>query len=204
MNSIQDARKIYEQRLGRKDLFIEQKTTFEKSLTKSSDLYNKTVKARVVVQTVARKTQEKIEYYISNLVTMALASVFPEPYEFQLRFIERRNNSEADFIFMKNRNEIDDILNSGGGGVADIANFALILSLWTLKKTRETFVMDEPDKFLHNPEYQSKASEMMKTLCNKLRIQLIIVSDQPNIIAAADKVIRISYKDGSSFVEGSN
>jgi DNA repair exonuclease SbcCD ATPase subunit len=201
ITDISQARKIYEQKLGRRSLFIEQREKAIRDWNTANSTLEKTIKARTIVQTVARATQEKIEFHISNLVTMALAAVFPEPYEFKLSFVERRNASEADLIFSKNGNEISDILAYGGGGIADVANFALIISLWALKKTRPTFITDEPLKFLHSPIYQEKASIMMKMLCDKLGIQLVIVSDQQNIIAAADKIIRIGCKDGVSFVE---
>jgi hypothetical protein len=201
ITSIQDARKIYEQRIGSRDTYAKQKAEKEQELVLANQKYENVIKARAVVQAVAKETQQSIEIHISNLVTMALASVFPEPYEFKLEFVERRNSTEADRVFLKNDNRIDDILNFGGGGVADVANFALIISLWALKKTRPIFINDEPDKFLHNIAYQERASAMMKMLCEKLSIQMIIVSDQQNIIAAADKVIRIGCKDGISFVE---
>lgn len=201
INTIQEARKIYEQRLGRQSLLEEQKNELAQQLTKTKAELERTRQAHAVVQQVAGTTQKKIEFHISNLVTMALASVFPEPYEFQLRFVERRNSMETDLIFLKGENEINDILSFGGGGVADVSNFALILSLWALKKTRPTFILDEPDKFLHNQEYQSKASAMMKMLCQELGIQIIIVSDQDGIKDAADNVITIEMKNGVSLIK---
>lgn len=196
--NIAEARQVYQQRVGQLALVQDQKAELEATLTLTQKRLDNVIKARAVVQIVAKATQEKIQVYISNLVTTALAGVFPEPYEFELRFVERRNTTEADLIFKKNGGEIDDILSYGGGGVADVANFALIISLWGLNKTRSTFISDEPDKFLHSPALQTRFSEMMKMLCDKLGIQLIIVSDQANIITAADKVIRISCKNGLS------
>jgi len=203
INSIQEARKIYGQRLIRRDLFEEGKTELQSCLCSLKKRHENVVKARAVVQEVAKETQQKIEYDISNLVTMALAYVFPEPWEFKLRFVERRNVTEADFIFSKGENEVDDILESGGGGVADIANLAIMVSLYALKKTRPVFINDEPDKFLHNPAYQERASELIKMLCKEFNVQFIIVSDQQNIIAAADKVIRVAIKNGESYIEES-
>lgn len=201
VNDIAEARSAYEQKVGRRSLFIEQQSQYERDLALTQHQLDNVIKARVVVQAVAKATQEKIEVYISNLVTTALASVFPEPYEFQIRFIEKRNATEAELIFAKKGNEINDILDFGGGGVADVADFALRISLWALKKTRPTFIFDEPDKFLHSPAYQERASEMMKTLCERLGIQIIMVSDQPSIKAAADKVITIENKNGESYVQ---
>lgn len=201
ITSLSQMRQATERSIGRRDHLIESRIDLKKELDSKKKLLEDTIKARSIVQIVAKATQENIEFHISKLVSMALASVFPEPYEFQIRFVERRNTTEADLIFLKNDNETDDILNTGGGGVADIASFALRVALWSLKKTSPTFILDEPDKFLHNPMYQRKASEMMKELCDKLCIQIIMISDQQNIIDAADKIIKVTNEKGVSKVE---
>lgn len=202
VSSIKEARTIYEQRVGRRETLIEQKAQYEKDLKENKHKLDICIKARKIIQIVAKNTQQKIEFHISNLVTLALASVFPEPWEFSLRFEERRNGTEADKIFSKFGKEVDDILESGGGGVADVANLAFIPSLWSLNKTAPIFVQDEPDKFLHSSQYQIRTSYLLKMISERLKVQIIIVSDQPNIIAHADKVIRIGMKKGVSYVKG--
>jgi ABC-type cobalamin/Fe3+-siderophores transport system ATPase subunit len=186
---------------GRRKVFVEEKKKLENKNTVLSKKMDSLLKARSVVQIVAEQTQKKLEYHISNLVSMALASVFPEPYIFQLRFVQKRNKTEAELIFSKNGNETDDILNTGGGGVADIASIALRISLWSIKKTRPTLILDESLKFLHSPEYQEKASQMLKEVSSKLGLQIIMVSDQKNILEYADKVIKIVNYNGISKVE---
>jgi ABC-type cobalamin/Fe3+-siderophores transport system ATPase subunit len=186
---------------GQKDLLIEQKKVIKKALNDEKEYYDLSLKARAIIQIVAESTQKSIEYHISNLVTMALSSVFPEPYEFQLRFTQRRNKTEADLIFIKQGKETDDILNTGGGGVADIASLALRMSLWSIKKTRPVFLLDEPTKFLHNPIYQEKCSEMIKEVSRKLNLQVIMISDQQSIIKSADKVINVENIKGVSKVK---
>lgn len=186
---------------GRRKLFVEEKEKLEKEKIKLSEKMDNLLKARSVVQIVAEQTQKKLEYHISNLVSMALASVFPEPYIFNLRFVQKRNKTEAELVFTKNGNETDDILNSGGGGVADIASIALRISLWSIKKTRPTLILDESLKFLHSPEYQEKASQMLKEVSQKLGLQIIMVSDQRNILEYADKVISVVNKNGTSMIE---
>ena len=51
--------------------------------------------AIIVVQTVAKQTQKELEYNISELVTLAMAGIFDEPYEFELDFVSRRNKTET-------------------------------------------------------------------------------------------------------------
>lgn len=195
----QFSKKLY-QLQGQRDLLVDQQKTAQKNAVAYQQIHFDTLKAREIVSVVAQSTQKAIEIHISNLVSMALASVFPDPYLFELRFVARRNKTEADLIFIKNNNEVSDILENGGGGVADVTAFALRIALWSLKKTRPTIILDEPMKFLHSPIYQNKASEMIKEISNKLGIQFIIVSDQEQIISAADKVINIVNIEGVSKV----
>lgn len=183
---------------GKRNLLQDQKKSAEREQKELEKHYDSVIKARSVIQIVAENTQKSIEYHVSNLVTMALSSVFPDPYEFSLRFVQRRNKTEADLIFSKGKNETDDILNTGGGGVADVASFALKVSLWSIKKNRPVFFLDETFKFLHNPAYQEKASEMIKEVSRKLGLQIIIISDQQNILKEADKVIEIENVNGNS------
>lgn len=186
---------------GKKSLLQNNKKDAENELKRAEKYYDSALKARSVIQIVAENTQKNIEYHVSNLVTMALSSVFPDPYIFSLKFVQRRNKTEADLIFSKGDNETDDILNAGGGGVADVASFALKVSLWSIRKTRPVFLLDESFKFLHNPSYQEKASEMIKEVSRKLNLQVIIVSDQQNILKDADKVIEIENVEGISKIK---
>lgn len=186
---------------GKKALLQKNKEDAEKELKRAEKYYDSALKARSIIQIVAENTQKNIEYHVSNLVTMAMSSVFPDPYTFSLKFVQRRNKTEADLVFSKRDNDTDDILNAGGGGVADVASFALKVSLWSIKRTRPVFLLDESFKFLHNPTYQEKASEMIKEVSRKLNLQVIIVSDQQNILKDADKVIEIENVDGVSKIK---
>ena len=161
--------------------------------------YEYAIKARVVIQRVAQKTQQKLEYHISNLVTLAEASVFPEPYEFQAEFVLRRGRTECDLWFVKDGEKMDG-LRSVGGGVLDVASFALRCAFWSLKKTRPILILDEPFKFV-SAGLQSKCSEMLVAISRRLGVQVIMVSHLPRIIGNADKIFEVTQSDGISRVE---
>ncbi len=180
---------------GQRKLLAQQKDEAEEERDKHSQSLNFALQGRSIVQIVAEKTQQKLEWHISNLVTTALASVFPDPYDFALRFVQRRNKTEADLIFSKNGNESDDLLNTAGGGVVDVAGFALRIALWSIRKNRAVIIMDEPMRFL-SADLQQKASNMLKEISSKLGIQIIMVSHLPGMIASADKIIEV--KSGSA------
>lgn len=194
-------RQIIDQKQGQRHLLLAQKKECEKAEKTIQKNYNDSLKAREIVQIVASETQKKLEYQISNLVSSALASVFPEPYEFQLRFVQRRNKTEADLIFLKNGNETDDLINTAGGGAVDIASFALRIALWSIKRSRPVMIIDEAFRFL-SLDLQEKASDMIKQISTKLGIQIIMVSHLPGMIQSADNVIEIEYQNGESYVKG--
>lgn len=187
------------------ELAVRQSKIEELSTTKQQKednllLLEKTEKARAITQIVAEETQKKIEFHISNLVTMAISIVYPNnPYEFKLRFVLRRNKTEADLIFAKGENETDDILNAGGGGPADVAAFALRIAAWSLKKTRNIFILDEPFKCI-SLDKQEKCSEMIKEISDKLKVQIIIISHLEELVGFADKVIEVTNVDGVSTI----
>jgi len=176
-------------------LLLERNFQKEEALIKSNNLYlDNLIKARSIAQLVAKKTQQRIEYRIGTLVTMALSAIFKEDYEFNIRFVERRNKTELDFILIKNNQESDDIISSSGGGVIDVISFALRCAVWALKKkSRNVFILDEPFKFLSR-DLQSKASSMIKAVSDELKLQFIIVSHIKEVIECADKVFEIENK----------
>jgi hypothetical protein len=116
--------------------------------------------ARIILQEVAKQTQQNLEYHLSNLVTLALKSINSTWPKFVVEIVDRRNKTECDLLFEENGNRYKPIEGAGGGPL-DIASFALRITFWSLRKTRHTFILDEPFKFL-SADLQHKASEMIK------------------------------------------
>ncbi len=202
MQEFENIKKKLIEKKAERNLLLNQLAQAKTDKETVSHKFDNTLKAREITQIVAETTQKEIEFQISNLVSDALAAVFPDPYEFKLRFVQRRNKTEADLIFIKNGKECDDILAVGGGGVADVAaNIAFPLAIWSIKKTRNVMLWDEPTKFLHNPDYQENASILIKQVSDKLGLQIIMVSDQKNLIKAADKVFNVELIKGISKVK---
>jgi len=145
---------------------------------------------RAIIQRVAQDTQRQVEFHMSHLVTKALNAVYTKPYEFRIEFVERRGKTECDMFLIEDDEKLDP-LTMTGGGVCDIIAFVLRLAIWSIDKSRPTLICDEPFKFLHSEELQTRCSEMVKTISEQLGLQIIIVSDQPKLIANADKVITL-------------
>ena len=171
-------------------------------IKEAEELRDNAQTAAAIVQEVARMTQEQLQYHVSELVSLAMASVFEDPYEFEVEFETKRNQTEVSLWFVREGNRVHP-LSASGGGVVDIASFALRVSLWALQnpRSRNTMILDEPFKNLSR-KYQAAASKMVKELSDKLDIQFIIVAHPPEMIEASDTVFTVTKnKKGISMVK---
>ena len=154
--------------------------------------------AQSILQAVAQETQKELEYRISELVSLALAAVFPDPYTLKLSFEMKRGRTEAEFLFERDGETVVPKYGSGGG-VKDVAALALRLAVWSLRggRTRPLMVLDEPFK---NPSkgYRPKVAKLLKRLSKDLGIQIIMVTHDIDLIEHADKVFHIRLVKGVS------
>lgn len=156
-------------------------------------------KARIILQTVAQKTLQKLEYHISNLGTLALKSVSPDFPELSTKITIRRNQTEVDFLFKEFGKE-QKPLDSAGYGPVNILCYALRITFWSLNPNRNVMLLDEPFRDL-SPDLQHKASEMVKMIIDKYKIQHLIVSHAENLNYAADRTFLVTKEGKISKVE---
>jgi DNA repair exonuclease SbcCD ATPase subunit len=125
---------------------------------------------------VAGEIQSTVCGCVAGVVSRCLEAVFDEPYEFKMEFVERRGRTEVDLKFVREGKEVDPVTASGGG-VVDVASFALRLAALLLSgpKARRILVLDEPFKFLSRT-YRPKIRQLLSDLASELSIQIIMVT----------------------------
>lgn len=165
-------------------------------------LYN-LEKAQVFLQNVAQETQNQLKFRIEDIVNMALETCFPDEYDFQLNFNVSRGKTDCELVFLSKRTgrEIDP-MNASGGGVVDVACFALRTACYVLEQGIDNvIVLDEPMKFV-SEDLRERVCEVIKNLSEKLGIQFIIVTHIPEFVEIADRVFKVHKgEDGRSVVE---
>ena len=175
----------YERHIG----CIRQKEQLELAIQEAKGELEAAKMAREVITKVGKSIQTGVEGAFTSIVSLALQSVFGDTYQFQLRFTERRNQLEADLVLIQDGNECSPI-DSVGGGVVDICSLALRIAALIIQQSAKVVVLDEPCRCL-STDLQNKASEMIKTLSEKLGIQFIIVTHEEELTACADKIFTI-------------
>jgi DNA repair exonuclease SbcCD ATPase subunit len=161
------------------------------NLTAAEDNLFNIEQAQEIAQNIAQVIQQKVHRHISGVVGRCLEIVFgeDESYVFKILFERKRNRTEARLIFERNRLEVDP-LSASGGGVIDVAAFALRLSCLLLAKPelRRVVILDEPFKFV-SEEYRPKVREMLERLSKDFHIQFIMVTHIDELVTG--KVFRL-------------
>lgn len=196
--TIRELRSSLDQQKGQRTQIEDSLLAFRIKLRDANRSLHKHEQAKEVVREVGLKTQQQLQFHISDITSLALDAVFDNPYQLKVEFVQRRNKTECDLTFVRDDLEIDPIEASGVGAI-DTASFALRIASWSMMrpKSRNTIILDEPFKHL-STNYQERASTMIKEISQKLGIQFIIVTHEETLAAAADKVFEVSIKKGIS------
>lgn len=159
------------------------------SLQTSEEYLESVQEAQVIVQSIVQTIQETAHKQIAGVVSSCLSTVFDEPYIFKINFEQKRGRTEANLKFERGGMEVDP-LTASGGGVVDVAAFALRVSCLMLSKpaVRRLIIMDEPFKFV-SAEYRENIKIMLEELSEKFNIQMIMVTHIDEL--KTGKVIRI-------------
>ena len=199
-SDVQLLRNKLEQFKGKKEQLENSLQKAQKELEETKQAIRNHEQALEIVKEVGLKTQQSLQFHIAGIVTMALDSVFEDPYEMQVEFVQRRGKTECDLFFKKGEDIINPLSASGGGAV-DVASFALRVASWSMQlpKTRNTLLLDEPFKNL-SEELLPKAGEMLKRISQQLGIQIIMVTHSDTLIESADRVFKVRNADRKSTI----
>ena len=163
-------------------------------LEKESDAIQE---AREIFQKASVLTQNYLANHLSNIVTKALRTTFPEKnVSFKVEFVERRNVSECDMWIEEDGHRYS-LLESRGFGMTDIASFALRVAYILLSDSDNVLIIDEPFRNLSEDKHEY-ASQMIKELSKELFIQFIISTHVLSLKEHSDKSFFVKQKQGVS------
>jgi len=192
MINLKSFRHTLEQKKGERQVVERQVVESEKRVQELERDISFSEQAQVIIQAVARQTQKQLEYRVGELVSLAQASVFDDPWVLKLVFVPRRGKTECDLDWQKSDGEraSTDIRYGGGGGEADVAALGLQFAVWSLQrpKTRSVMFLDEPLKWLKGGDLPERGALMIKEISKGLALQILMISHIPDQIEGADRV----------------
>ena len=153
---------------------------------------------------IARKAailvQDSLATKLSGIVTKALATVFDEEVEFVAEFVERRGVSECDLYLKDKEGNSYSILDSRGGGLADVCSVCLQMAFILLSDVDRVLIVDEIARHVDG-EAQEKFALVLKQLCEELGFTIITVTHSPAFVEVADRVFKVKMSRRVSYVE---
>ena len=173
-----------------KEVLEEQLINTTEELESAQIKANDIAQAQTILQTIASQTQSMVEEKLSRLVTAALHTVFPEsPYDFLIKFEKKRNSTECKLLYKKGDEEFNPLFESGGGTI-DIASIALLISFIMIEKKHPVIFLDEAMKHM-SKERAKVAAQFLKSVCEKLILQIIMVTHIQELIEYAHKSFEV-------------
>lgn len=144
--------------------------------TKTERILKRTQDAQEILQLLSQAIQQQAHKKISGVVSSCLSAVFDDPYEFRVQFDRKRGRTEATLRFTRRGLDVDP-LTASGGGVVDVAAFALRVSCLMLHRPRlnKVVILDEPFKFV-SAQYRENVRTMLEQMAKDLKIQIIMVT----------------------------
>lgn len=201
--TIERIKELYQQSKGMKNQLEKQIEENKSEKTKLENKIKLIEQAQAFLQKVAQETQQELKFKIEDIVNLALETVFPGEYEFEIQFEISRGKTTAELVFKDQRSgRLIDPLNASGGGVADVTSFALRIACYALEKgTDNVIVLDEPMKFV-SKDLLNNVCEIIKVLSEKMKLQIIMVTHIPELIDVANRVFVVKKnKEGISEIK---
>jgi DNA repair exonuclease SbcCD ATPase subunit len=200
MTSVREYRLKLERKKGERTAIAQSIKKLEEDIKDTRKDIARTEEALAISQSVASRTQDMLVYHISDVVSLALNSVLDDPCEFVLEFTTKANRTQCE-MGLKVGDEVLKPYFAKGGGVVDLAAFALRVALLNLYEGRveNILVLDEPLKFLSR-KLLPKAAEMLKMISKELNIQILMITHLEELEACADRIFDVRIRGGVSEV----
>lgn len=211
MTNLTDLKDRFNQLSGARDKIREKLKSAKSKRRELKQELHYAEEASALIQLCAQQTQEQLRYQLSELPKLALSSVFDDPYDFDVKFEQRRGGVEVDFWFVRDGQPISPKDNTGLGPV-DIAGMALRPALWSLQnpRSRASIWLDEPFKHLKGSEANKRALAMLKEICRPIPerhwpgMQIVMIADErasrEDIMEVADVIFEFAMKGRQTVV----
>lgn len=153
-----------------------------RALLQVQDRVRDSISAQTIIQQTAKLVQEAAHRQFATIVTRCIAAVYKEPYEFRIEFVRKRGRTEAKLQFYRDGELFNPLLESGGG-VVDVAAFALRLAtiLLSRPKLRRVMILDEPFKHV-DKSHIGRVAALLHSLVEELDFQFLVVTHQRKLM----------------------
>ena len=204
---IRDLRNRLERMKGQRNQIRRSLAELEKHIEAvKADLYDHE-QAREVIKIVAQTTQNQLSFHISDIVSLALTTVFDDPYQLSVEFVQRREHTECDLTFSRDGMTGFDPMKDSGGGSIEVAALALRVASWSMYRPRSQniLILDEPFSRVKGEDANRRVLDLVQTVSKKLDLQILMIADEriprEDLLERADRAFEVIKKRGVAEVK---
>lgn len=202
MSILSELKNKIERFIGHRNYLRQEYIDLKNKLRKLKKKRKQVEEAQIIIQQIAKQTQEELQYSLSEIVYLAMSIVFDNPYSLNLTWVPKAGRTECVLRLEKNGKLYNPMLSAGGGMVNIAANslrYAILNILRRTQNIRNILFLDEPFPGLKGRKANSKALEMVQKISKELGIQIVMISDErtklKTILKYADRVFYVSQKE---------
>lgn len=161
-------------------------------------------KAIEFIEQVATEERRNVKKKVEDLITSCLHEVFDDSYSVEFEYGMKRAKTSVEVFSVRKcedglvvKREIDGI----GGGLADAISLPLkLIVLLNDSGLERNFIIDEPGKHL-SINHVPKFAHFLKTISQKLGVQIIMLSHHTCMDLFADSINEVSLEGSKSHIE---
>jgi len=197
MTDVASLQLLTERLRGHRDVLVKNVRDTQELIRKAKADRDISDKARSVIQEATKQIQDKLQYKITTVGTMALSATFPETIILELQFQKSAGKTMAKLLFDRGDGHLLDPIDEDSGGACSIAGMGLRAAMREVQrpKTRPILILDEPLAHLNDPtrEMHRKACEMLEEISKGLGVQILAVTMVPEL-KDVGKEVRINKR----------
>jgi DNA repair exonuclease SbcCD ATPase subunit len=177
------------------------------SLGKAMEAHETAQRVASLLVAVADAARDAVRLRVEHVVTLLLRAVIGPHMSFRFDVDVKRGQVEMvpEVGYLRGGSTSWRRLNDVGGGVVDLVAFGLRLSILAMSPgVRPVLIADEPFRHV-SADRMPALSRVVRALADRLGMQIIVISHEPELAASASTVIEVSRgPDGATVVCDSN
>ena len=171
-------------------------TVLEQEVEQHKENLRLGIEAINFIEKAANHQRSLIKDKIESVITDALKEIYGDEYEITFDYTMKRNKTSVD-IYLTKHTKLGDIVRKQGGfggGVSDVISLPLkLLVLLALQTNDKILIADEPGK--HMDQRVDKFGYFLRNICDKLGVQLIVLTHHQCLSEFANSVYEVSMQN---------
>lgn len=166
-----------------------------------------------LLNSIGETKQAQAQAQIESLVTAGLQAIFEPNLSFHIVQKQSKNAVQVEFVIRSRvedpsmpegfRDVDTDAVDSRGGGLVSVVGFLLRLVVAMISRAMQpsqanTFLVIDESFAMVSREYLDRVGDFLRQIVDKTGMQILMVTHQPELAEAADKVYHFSLDDGGS------